>query len=364
MSKKKTHQEYLERMKDKHPNTLVLGRYTGALKKVLLRCLVCDYEWAAIPGNSYKGHGCPSCSGVPRINHSQFIEKIKKINPSIHVIGKYIGVDLPIGLRCSICNHGWSASYSSLKTGSGCPYCAGRPKITHNDYVLKMNDLHKNIKIEGQYINSHTPIDVKCLICSHRWKAHYTSSIHQKSGCPYCAGKTKTHDQYIKEMADKFPGTQVLGAYTGIHNPIEHKCLVCNTIWECSPNNSVNHGHGCPCCQKYTDNDAIYIWSTGQPFQGRMVYKFGVTSARLDDQRIKQVAKKWGFDNFEVIIIQKTNGPASKIEAQLLRLGTDPEWTGFDGASEMRALYEFELEKALNIIHTNSKNKHQLSIVK
>ena len=98
----------------------------------------------------------------------------------------------------------------------------------------------------------------------------------------------------------------------------------------------------------------IYLWrAVGQVFDGLNVYKFGVTSARLDDRRIVEVARFAKFE-FEVILLVNIKGAASVLESELLKLGASPGFIGFNGASEFRALTDSELQTAKSLIE-----KHQ-----
>ena len=103
-----------------------------------------------------------------------------------------------------------------------------------------------------------------------------------------------------------------------------------------------------------SDSDMIYLWrAVGQVFDGLNVYKFGVTSARLDDRRIVEVARFAKFE-FEVILLVNIKGAASVLESELLKLGASPGFIGFNGASEFRALTDSELQTAKSLIE-----KHQ-----
>jgi hypothetical protein len=109
-------------------------------------------------------------------------------------------------------------------------------------------------------------------------------------------------------------------------------------------------GSGCPhCSTTASDNDAIYIWrAVGQSFNGHPVYKIGITSSRLGDQRIEQVAKATGFDAEIVVMVQVEN--ARHVEEELHTLGHDPQYVGHDGATEFRALSDDDLSLALDFV--------------
>lgn len=99
-----------------------------------------------------------------------------------------------------------------------------------------------------------------------------------------------------------------------------------------------------------SDNDAIYIWrAVGAYFNGHPVYKIGVTSARLGTARIEQVAKESGFE-VDLICCEPVQCKATELEAKLHILGENPGYTGFNGATEFRALSPASLYAAITII--------------
>lgn len=99
-----------------------------------------------------------------------------------------------------------------------------------------------------------------------------------------------------------------------------------------------------------SDNDAIYIWrAVGQHYNGNPVYKIGVTSVRLGTARIEQVAKDSGFE-FELICCEAVQCKAHELERKLHVLGEDPQFTGFNGATEFRALSSSALYAAVSLI--------------
>lgn len=67
--------------------------------------------------------------------HAEFITIMKKFQPTIDVLGKYLGNSLHISVRCKICGHQWMSLPGNLTTGfsinkftgRGCPKC-GRDK--------------------------------------------------------------------------------------------------------------------------------------------------------------------------------------------------------------------------------------------
>ena len=99
-----------------------------------------------------------------------------------------------------------------------------------------------------------------------------------------------------------------------------------------------------------SDNNAIYIWAAlGQTYNREQVYKIGVTSARLGTQRVEQCASACGVE-FEILVCTEVNCKATDLEKQLLVLGDNPGFTGFNGATEMRSMNKSQLDAATKLI--------------
>jgi len=100
-----------------------------------------------------------------------------------------------------------------------------------------------------------------------------------------------------------------------------------------------------------SDNDTIYIWRAVGQFHGNLpIFKIGVTSQRLGDIRIKDVARAAGF-TAAIVAAVPTWMPARVVEAHLHELGLDPGWRDFDGATEFRALDAAALERVLHLMN-------------
>lgn len=99
-----------------------------------------------------------------------------------------------------------------------------------------------------------------------------------------------------------------------------------------------------------TDNDTVYIWRVlGMELDGIPIYKIGITSSRLGNKRISQVAKNKGLD-YEIICCEKVSISAMKIESKLLLLGEPVELGNFNGGTEFRALNDSALYVAITLI--------------
>lgn len=162
---------------------------------------------------------------------------------------------------CSTCGSDYTMSLI-MRTGQkcGCPYCAGmRVNNTNNLSTLKpeiakeWHPLLNNISPSEITSNSKKAV---WWICKegHEWEASVSNRTNPKltSGCPKCAGRNKTHDEFLKRLkinnlnfkSGKF---KVIGEYSGSNKRIKCKCNLHNHEW--SPiAASLNNGTGCPIC--------------------------------------------------------------------------------------------------------------------
>lgn len=94
-----------------------------------------------------------------------------------------------------------------------------------------------------------------------------------------------------------------------------------------------------------SDYDSIYMWCANEID----IYKIGVTSQRLGEWRIDNVAKKSGFNPSGIIIAKSKN--ALEAEKILMKIGLSAGFSGFDGSSEFRVFSAVEYQKAYEVIY-------------
>lgn len=125
---------------------------------------------------------------------------------------------------------------------------------THEEYVQQVSKINPNIEVMDLYQGGKVSILHKCKIDGCEWM---TKPIYilRGNGCPVCAiksmakTKTKTHEQYVKEVAAINPNIEVVEEYIDCYTRIKHKCKICNHIWTPLPTNIIQ-GAGCPNCYK------------------------------------------------------------------------------------------------------------------
>ena len=189
MGRRKTHEEFIRDFYEKNihaKNIEILSKYKKSNIKIKCRCRVDDYEWEVKPNDLLKGYGCPKCSGLIKLTHEEFVNKMKQVNFNIEVLGEYINSRTKIKVRCRVDGYEWSASPNNLLRGYGCPKCSKKIKNKTTEYFKQeLKKINSDIEILGEYKGNDVKIKCRCLNDNYIW---YTtpSILLSGSGCPKC----------------------------------------------------------------------------------------------------------------------------------------------------------------------------------
>lgn len=264
MSKKKTHEEYTQQVAQINPNIEVAGQYINAKTKLLHICKIDQYQWYATPDHILRGQGCPLCSRSMKKTHNQYVSELLTKNRSIVALEQYVNGKTKILHKCLIDGYKWYAAPESTLMGTGCPVCAGKMVLvgvndlltTHPDVAKEWN-YERNGELSPNQVSygSHKKVWWKCRMCDYEWEA-LISSRSQGAGCPICGIKqntkkrTKSHEQYIKEVEQINPNIIVVEKYINAKIPILHRCKIDGYEWYARPSNILK-GRKCPKCEKH-----------------------------------------------------------------------------------------------------------------
>lgn len=264
MSKKKTPDAYIKELMIKNPNVEVLEDYKGANISILHRCKIHDVVWSAYPTNILRGHGCYLCGNNLKKTQEKYIQEVRHINPDVAVIGMYVNARTKILHICKIDGYEWYVAPYVVLRGDKCPKCQGNARKNTEEYVNEVSIINPNIDVLGDYLNSLTPILHKCKIDGHEWFAE-PANILSGRGCPECKRRilsnifTKSHEQYVKDVAEINPDIEVLEQYVNARTPILHRCKQDGYSWNIAPLNILT-GQGCPQCQESSGERRIRQW--------------------------------------------------------------------------------------------------------
>jgi len=181
----RTHSEYIDEVAQINPNIEVLGIYINSGTKILHRCKIDGYMWRVVPSSILKGVGCPMCAGKAPYTTETFIETMSIIQPNIEVIGDYINNKTNIALRCKIDGYEWCPTPHNVLRGQGCPKCAGRIPMSHDEYIEAVSHINGDVDVAGTFINQSEPILHRCKKDGHEWMVR-PEHILNGHGCPIC----------------------------------------------------------------------------------------------------------------------------------------------------------------------------------
>ena len=83
ISRRKTHEEFIEELKDKNPTIEVLGHYINAITKIECKCKKCNKILNITQNNLLSGKGCYDCK------MDAYIKRITKTHEDFGQICKF-----------------------------------------------------------------------------------------------------------------------------------------------------------------------------------------------------------------------------------------------------------------------------------
>lgn len=252
---KRTHDEFINLLKEKFPNITALDIYTTARTKMHFKCSIDQYEWTATPDSLLHSKGCPKCNHYVKKTYEEFMEAFKSNNPhykDIEILEYRNTGKRNVSCRCKIDGHEWDMSYLLLLKGSGCYKCGGTMRLTNDEFLRRSYSINPNIEILEEYKNQHTKIKCRCKIDNHEWFP-LPQSLMRGHGCPKCSQRKasvnyrKSHEKFIEEMKVIHPDYEILDTYECNKSVLRYKCNVCGDIRKSTADNLLR-GDMCQSC--------------------------------------------------------------------------------------------------------------------
>lgn len=193
MSRKKTHEEFVEEVKIKQPNIEILSRYTTCRDLITCRCKIDGCMWTPVAGGliTSKMRGCPKC-GREKVEKSRrstledFKKKLSEKHPNIHLVdeSKFVKASQRHDLYCDKCGHKWSQVGYALWI-SGCPKCARNAPKTPEEFRAEMAIKAPNLEILTDYVRANKKLLTRCKDCgTENWVN--PNKLQQGQQCAYC----------------------------------------------------------------------------------------------------------------------------------------------------------------------------------
>ena len=263
-TKKKTHEEFVNELRKIDSSIKIESKYVSHHDNIKCYCKRCGNEWEAKAYSLLQGHGCPRCAKSGTSFMEQFIRlsfiKVLSEKDVISRDRKTIGMELDIvipKLKIAFEPGNWQLHKRSLTRDStkrtkckekGFKLITIYDRFPKNEKIpfkdnciVNENDYNKADRSELKELinNLFTICKLKCNFSDKDWK-----EIEKQS---YLLSKSKTHEDFIKEMSTIHPSIKVIGKYENANKRILVKCLKCGYEWNGVPANMLS-GDGCRKC--------------------------------------------------------------------------------------------------------------------
>lgn len=265
--------------------------YPGAKKKWKCKCLSCGEIVDSLYSTVRDGGGvCQMCSlRKTAVGRRIPIEKVLKDYALVNLVPveAYTNTDAPLRSRCLVCGNYPSPTYTAIRAGIGCRYCA--EKLTSPE---KARDLALKAGLEPleDFVSGQVPWKCKHIKCGEIISPLFGTILKGNAGCIKCNSKsTAERLRFSEEMAVSImlrANMQPLEPYTNALSKWKCKCLKCGNI--ISPKlNTVQNGSGCIHCSNFGFdlNEVAYLYLMFHIELG--AFKIGIGGGRTKNDRIK-----------------------------------------------------------------------------
>ena len=255
MSKRKTHNEFVEECKIK--NTYFddfdfITEYNGMKNKIGRKCKLCGHEWYTMAETVRMGSGCPICANIKLSKTmvrplDDFLKELYIKRIDVEYVRGYTSMRDIAVFRCKKHDELFETTPQNILNGVVCKMCKKEKSRYNKLSEVQINESlkHLNIIIIGEYINSKTPTLFKCLSCGEEFISKYeTIKTWKNIGCSKCRIKNRIiHDKKnnitlstykITKLHDCKSNYVEILEYNNDVTKIKCKCLICNTIYETS----------------------------------------------------------------------------------------------------------------------------------
>lgn len=301
--------------------------YVNALTNVTIICPIHgEFERRPSDHISTQKQGCPECSRIHRNaklrrKQEDVIKMFIKVHGDKYDYSKveYKGWHKKIKIICPI--HGEFEQYAGdHRNGCGCSKCDDLKKsqeraFSHEEWVKIIAEKNPGIEVLGRITNSHTPVLCRCNICGREWspKPIYLSTKQHK------CGKTVklTHREWVDNIKEINPNIEILGEIVNGRTPVPCLCKVCGHRWEPVPSD-LSDRHGCPRCANYGflshEQGSLYIMVDDVEVPTLMKVGVSVDAEKRRD-RVLNSAKKAGAEISDLYVIKTWEGSTKHMQA-------------------------------------------------
>lgn len=147
-------------------DTLISKEYKNGKEKLEIQCGQCNQRFY-MNFRSYK-HGeqrCPPCQLKKRsLSDKEFKKYVEERGDLL--LSEYIDSRSKVTIFCTICSKEYCIQANTYRRGGGCKTCAiNKQKLTYEE-VKQRIEFYGDTLLSKDYINTCTPLEIKCGLCS------------------------------------------------------------------------------------------------------------------------------------------------------------------------------------------------------
>lgn len=268
---------------------LLSTNYTSSKEPLAFRCKRCGHRGTTRLEYIKAGMGCSDCWEARRgqnQKHSLDFVREKFAAKRLELFSKaYPNSKTPLSYRCVECGYVGRLRFNDLSNGSGCRQCGirRRTSLQKLDLAAFKNHMRKRgIEVlTRDYVNSETPLELRCMKCRRLWEARPYDVRHAKVGCPRCGHKkggqsrAYTHEQVARASA-KLQIT-LLERYQRSQQPMRVRFERCGHSVQRSWN-EIQREIGCPKCAANARTTSKHYHAVATQFGGELLEVARTTS--------------------------------------------------------------------------------------
>lgn len=200
--------ELNEKLESQGKTFRISGVLSKSTDKLLASCSGCGSSWYGVYGSFIrKGYSCKICrkDSIENPNkekqdalNKEFQERLQKEGRDFTLVGNYNKIHRNVTVSCNVCSRIWTNKAATILS-SGCAKCSQKLKGSIEE--LREFLVGRDIEVFGEYVNTFTKVNCKCIKCGESWDT--TPKSLKSSGCPFCCFKGRlpkipTHLYYVK----------------------------------------------------------------------------------------------------------------------------------------------------------------------
>lgn len=199
------------------------------------------HQWQSAPGNIKSGSWCPICSRKAKLTIYD-MQLLANKNKGKCLSENYTNIKTKLLWRC-IQGHTWEATPGSIKSGTWCPDC--RKKIISFAELQSLVSIKEGRCLSKKYENANKKLLWECKK-GHQWEA-LLNNIKNGRWCPYCSKNKKLTMEEMKKIAEDRSGKCLSLNYVNTNTKLRWQCSKGHT-WLAIPSN-IKSGRWCPECE-------------------------------------------------------------------------------------------------------------------